>query len=148
MKNQSACEQSLPEPAIWELLSDPIAIAIMQRDGLRPEDVTAAFHGYKNHHKVELLWKCIRNPEYLDQFLRMLGRIRLDLDEMSLKPSTCSDLYATCLRCLNHEICSRWLNSEKAAREYEKFCPNAPMFDRLLSIHRWRRAPLSSNVDS
>jgi len=136
MSNQSAWEQAGIEPAIDELLSDPIAVAVMRVDGLRLENVKAALNEYKRCHEAGLFWQCIRNPAFLEQFLRMLARIGLDTEEMPLKPPTRNALYATCFGCVNREACARWLDSEMAAEGYQAFCPNAPIFDQLLAIYR------------
>ena len=132
MRNQSAWERGGIEPPIDELLSDPIAVAVMRRDGLRPEDVNAAFQVCRRRHGAGLLWPGLCNPAPLAHFVRMLARIELDAVEAQLEPSIRNDLYATCVGCLNREPCSRWLDSEKAAEGYQEFCPNARMFDRLL----------------
>ena len=140
MRNLSDWTRGGIEPSIDELLSDPIAVAVMQRDGLRPEDVREAIHECRRRREAGLLWPGFRDPAFLGQFARMLAHIGLDTEAAPLKPSTRNDLYATCIGCLNREPCARWLDSEKAAEGYHDFCPNAWMFDRLVRVSQWRRA--------
>ncbi len=140
MRSQSDWARGGIEPPIDELLSDPIAVAVMRRDGLRPEDVREVMRERRRRREVGPLWPGLRNPACLGQFSRMLARIGLDTETTPLKPSTRNDLFATCIGCLNREPCSRWLDSDEDAEGYQDFCPNAWMFDRLLCISRWRRA--------
>ena len=140
MGYRGAWTQGGIEPLIDELLSDPIVVAVMRRDGLRPEDVRAALHECRRRRETGLLWSGLGNRDSLTQFVRMLARIGLDSEGSPLRPSTRDDLYATCLRCENREPCAQWLDSGKAVEGYQDFCPNATLFDRLLRVSRWRRA--------
>ena len=140
MSDQSDWTRGGIEPPIDDLLSDPIAVAVMRRDGLRAEDVREVIRESRRRREAGPLWPGLRIPACLGQFSRMLARIGLDTEAAPLKPSTRNDLYATCAECPNREPCSRWLASDETAEAYQAFCPNAWMFDRLLCVSRWRRA--------
>lgn len=140
MRDQGTWARGGIEPSIDELLSDPIAIAVMQCDGLRSDDVRTTIDECRRRREAGLLWPHFGNLVFQGQLARMIARIGLDTEEAPLKRSTRNDLYATCLGCLNREACSRWLDSGEDAEHYREFCPNSLMFDRLLRVSLWRRA--------
>jgi hypothetical protein len=138
MRNQGVWERGGIEPSIDELLSDPIAVAVMRRDGLHPEDVNAAFQVCRRHHEARLLWPGLCNPPLLAHFVRVLARIGLDTEDAPLEPSIRNNLYAACVGCLNREPCLRWLMSEMTGEGYQGFCPSARTFDRLIRVSCWQ----------
>ncbi|MBE7196462.1 MAG: heavy-metal resistance [Parafilimonas terrae] len=65
--------------------------------------------------------------------LRLLLR-SLGLDPAALRrraPEAMRELEAACMRCPEHERCSRELQAGTARLTYPAFCPNAPRIDRL-----------------
>ena len=86
MGYRGAWTQGGIEPLIDELLSDPIVVAVMRRDGLRPEDVRAALHECRRRRETGLLWSGLGNRDSLTQFVRMLARIGLDSEGSPLRP--------------------------------------------------------------
>jgi hypothetical protein len=82
-------------------------------------------------------------PYGIDEFDHMLVSLGLDTKSAPLKASMRVDLYSTCVGCSQRQRCQQWLDQGTGDGGYRFFCPNAHMFDRLLSVHRWRvgRAP-------
>ncbi len=140
VRNRAVWTQGGIEPSIDELLSDPIAVAVMRADGLRLEEVWEVIRVRRRRHQSGPYHAGLTNAASLAQFSQMLARIGLGTADAPLARSTRDDLYATCAACLNREPCRRWLASDQTAEGYQAFCPNASMFDRLLRVSQWRRA--------
>lgn len=78
--------------------------------------------------------------EASDEFDAMLARLKLDTKSAPLSSATRVDLFLHCLECDKRTACKNWLACSSDCFGYRAFCPNAPMFQRLLCIREWRTA--------
>jgi len=73
-----------------------------------------------------------------DEFDAVLTRLGLDTRDAPLPPTTRVDLFLHCQECDRRANCRHWLAGTGNPLGYRQFCPNAPMFERLLCIRRRR----------
>ena len=74
----------------------------------------------------------------VDEFGAMLRRVGLDARTNPLKAAARIDLYLHCSECSARPACRAWLKNGEDRFGYRRFCPNAPMFERLLRVNSWR----------
>ena len=84
----------------------------------------------------------IVGPADVGEVGRMLVHVGLDPEEVSLPLPVRVDLHLTCAGCTERPRCLRWFAAGEADDGYRMFCPNAPMFDRMRQVQRWRNTPL------
>jgi hypothetical protein len=93
------------------------------KNALRPDQLTRLAHA-----KLSVI----------EEFDAMLARVGLDAKTRPLQGAARIDLYFNCVECSTRPACRSWLERGADHFGYREFCPNAPMFERLLRIEAWR----------